>query len=485
MWTTTRESKVSAALCVSVALLGCSGTEDPSIEQAPDQYLASGFTLTRVEALQALAVPLVADEAPVNATATPIVRGFPTALRVGGKGSGDAASRSKNVVAVAILEQPGGEKVVRVSPAHAPQDYAAPSLASTWQIPLEGNDLREGTKYRVVLADADKGKGTSELARFPRDGSTLDVTTQATGSLELMLVPFRWVADGSNRLPDMGEKQIALYRSLFERVYPAIKVNITIHDPIDAPARGSFSAYNDALLDLRSREDLPGRVYVHGLVSPADSFDAFCRGGCTTGLGYVVDEDSDGSTRVSSGVGFTGIDSGWTMIHEVGHQHGREHAPCGVSGADRAFPQRDGTIGLWGYDRSTPTMLNVTSHDFMSYCEDEWVSQYTWAGLLTRIQRVGAPVQARAVGGEVPKTRTRLVHREHGRVTFVGEPFDFRIPARGVREDVTLELAGGSRTVRPIAVLRTGEGDVEDLVVPAEGVRALVARGERIAFEAR
>lgn len=224
---------------------------------------------------------------------------------------------------------------------------------------------------------------------------------------------------------------------------------------------------------------------MHGLVSPAASFDAFCRGGCTTGLGFVVDEDSDGSTRVSSGVGFTGLDSAWTMIHEVGHQHGREHAPCGVSGADRAFPQRDGTIGLWGYDRSTPTMLNVTSHDFMSYCENEWVSQYTWAGLLARIQRVGAPVQARETRTLAPKTRVRLVHREHGRVTFVGAPFDLRVPAGGAREDVTIEYAGGARTLQALAVLRTGESDVDDLVVPAAGVRAVVTRAERIAFDAR
>lgn len=485
MWTKTRESKVSVALLLSAAVAGCSGAEEPSVDQAPDLYLASGFTLTRVEALQSLAVPLVANESAVAATAAPIVRNFPTTLRVGGTLSGDAAARSTLALAVAILEQPGGEKIVRKSAPHAPQDYAAPSLASTWQIPLEANDLREGTKIRVVVADANMRKGSSEVARFPRDATTFEVASQATGSLEVMLVPMRWVADGSNRLPDTSETQLALYRSLFERVYPASKLNITVHEPIDAPARGSFSAFNDTLLDLRSREDLPGRVYVHGLVAPAATFDAFCRGGCTTGLGFVVDEDSDGSTRVSSGVGFTGLDSGWTMIHEVGHQHGREHAPCGVSGADRAFPQRDGTIGLWGFDRSTPTMLNITSHDFMSYCEDEWVSQYTWAGLLTRIQRVGSPVQAREVRALAPKTRVRLAHRDHGRITFVGAPITLRVPAASAIETVTLELADGTRTVRPLAVLRTGEADIDDLVIPAEGFRAVVFRGERVAFDAR
>jgi hypothetical protein len=483
MWTQKRDPNLFALIgALAGALGGCSGNEDPSITEDPDRYRAAGVTLVRVEALQSLAVPLVADGAAVAKPAAPVVRSYPTVLRVGATLSGDPATRSKSVLAVAIFEDAAGKRFTRVSPAKAPQDFALPSLASTWQIPLELADLKEGLRFRVVLVDADRGVGAAEEARFPRDATLLPIASEETGSLEIAIVPIRWTLDGSNRLPDTSDKQVALYRNLFERVYPARKVNLTVREPIDVPSRGTFSSINDALLQIRSREDTPARVYLHGLVRPAATFDEFCRGGCTTGLGYVVDDPADGSIRVSSGVGFTGVDSGWTMVHEVGHQHGREHAPCGTSGSDRNFPQRDGTIGLWGYERNTPTMLNVRSHDFMSYCEDEWVSQYTWAGLLARIRAVGTPAQEQRIGA-AEKVVVRFVHREGGRVVHVGDPVATAPLHARDRESVTLELDGGAREVRPLQVIRNGEGTGDMLVVPVEHVRAAVlAGGARLAF---
>ena len=472
---------LSLTLLASASLASCSGGDAPSIEEDPDRYLAKGVALSRVEALQALAVPVVVDGAPVATLAAPIVRGIPTALRIAATLTGDAAARSTNIQAVALFEDSKGGRIVRTSSVHAAQDYAAPSLASTWQVELDGSELQDDTSFRVVLVDADRGEGGGDEARFPRDKTVLPLASSATGSLEVVLVPIRWNVDRSGRLPDTSDKQLALYKSLFERVYPAKRVTLTVHEPLDFARSGSFSAVNDALVDLRAKENIDNRAYVHGLMNPADSFDAFCNNGCTTGLGFVVDDPADGSIRVSSGTGFPGIDSAWTMLHEVGHQHGRSHAPCGVSGADRQFPQRDGTIGLWGYDRSTPTMLNITSHDFMSYCEDEWVSQYTWSALLTRIQAVGTPALERRLGdlAAAPTSLVRLVHRRDGEVLFVGAPVRMRVPRTAASEVVEIERTDGTRETKVFARLLTSEANVDALVVPVEQTRALKLGGKR------
>ncbi|MFO0677369.1 MAG: M66 family metalloprotease [Polyangiaceae bacterium] len=81
------------------------------------------------------------------------------------------------------------------------------------------------------------------------------------------------------------------------------------------------------------------------------------------------------------------------MVHEVGHAHGRPHAPCGVSDTDPSFPYSGGTIGVWGYDfRSKALVSPNTGKDFMSYCTPEWVSDYTFGKLFERIRTVnGAP----------------------------------------------------------------------------------------------
>ena len=76
------------------------------------------------------------------------------------------------------------------------------------------------------------------------------------------------------------------------------------------------------------------------------------------------------------------------MIHEVGHNHGREHSPCGnADGIDRNFPYKDGGIGSWGYDLVAGTMKSPDTYtDFMGYCERQWVSDYTYGGLFDWIR---------------------------------------------------------------------------------------------------
>ena len=476
---------VAFGVCVAGALASCSGGDSPGITEAPDRYLASGVALSRIESLQSLAVPLVVDGAAVANLAAPIVRGVPGAIRIAATLTGDAAARTKSIAAVGFFDNPSGQRIVRVSSAHAAEDYAAPSLASTWQLPLDGSELQEGTTFRVALVDADRGEGSAEDARFPKDATLTPLASEATGSLEVVLVPIRWNVDQSGRLPDTSDAQVAVYKSLFERMYPAKHVSISVHAPVDFASSGSFSAVNDALVDLRAKENIDNRAYVHGLMNPADTFDAFCNDGCTTGLGFVVDDPADGSIRVSSGTGFTGIDSAWTMVHEVGHQHGRMHAPCGVSGADRQFPQRDGTIGLWGYDRSTPTMLNINSHDFMSYCDQNWVSQYTWAALLTRIQAVGIPALEQRSGASAASVQlVRLVHRRNGEVLFVGAPVRMRMPHAAAVESVVLEHADGTSTTAMVPRIDTGEVGVDALVVPVELTSAVKVRGARFVLPA-
>ncbi len=463
------------------SVLGCSSADAPSITEAPDRYFASGISLSRVEVLQALAVPIVVDGALVVSPAAPVVRGLPTQLRVAATLTGVDAARTKNIAAVAIFEDAKGARVTRISPSHAAFEYAAPSVASTWQVPLDGTEFLEGSRFRVVLVDANGGTGGTAAAQFPRDASFAAFQSEPSGSLDLMLVPIKWDVDGSGRLPDLSDKQVALYKSLFERVYPATTVTITIHEPM--PVRsGSFSSINDALVTLREKENIASHFYVHGLVRPAETFAAFCRGGCTTGLGFVVDDPADGAVRVSSGTGFSGLDSAWTMAHEVGHQHGRDHAPCGVTVSDRSFPQRDGTIGLWGFDRTTPTMLDIKSHDFMSYCENEWISQYTWAGLLKRIQVVGAPRVSAKESSPQALQRVRLVHRKNGVVTFVGAPIGLRVTGSKLTESATLEGADGAHTAAMLRTIETSEDGGDAVVVPVEKVAAVRLRGVRLSL---
>ncbi len=84
----------------------------------------------------------------------------------------------------------------------------------------------------------------------------------------------------------------------------------------------------------------------------------------------------------------------WYMGHEVGHNVGRGHPSqgnsCGHSASDPNFPHTGAAIGegdMWGFDvgdiglnssLNRRVYPNTTWRDLMSYCNNQWISDYTY-----------------------------------------------------------------------------------------------------------
>ena len=240
----------------------------------------------------------------------------------------------------------------------------------------------------------------SSAARFPNDGGVQSLDVMKSGTLKIVVVPVKYNADGSGRTPDVSAAQLARYKQTFMARYPAETVDITARAPwsyssaIYANGNG-FSAVLNAVTNLRKTDGVASDVYYYGALAPTSSFNSFCGGGCVTGLSTVVDSPQTSFLRASVGVGYTGDDSVNTAAHEVGHAHGRNHAPCGgASGVDPDFPYSGASIGTWGYDIFAKTLLSPSvGHDMMGYCDNEWVSDYTYTALFDRIASLnGNPV---------------------------------------------------------------------------------------------
>lgn len=276
------------------------------------------------------------------------------------------------------------------------KDSIEAEFATTFNFEVPGNLLLEGVEYQVeLLQPSDRTKGDNKAARHPAEGTeSLDV--QSSGpAFKLMLLPVKYGADGSNRLPDTSEEQIEGFKQAFYKTYPARAIEFVMHEPMQwnqsvQPNGAGWSEVLDAVAQFRIQEGTPKDTYVFGFFNPKNSFSQYCQGGCVAGLGMVGESATDNYSKAAVGLGFPGYNSFSTAIHEVGHTQGRQHADCGgAQNIDKKFPYPDAGIGVWGYDLVEKKLIQPEGgKDMMGYCDPYWVSDYTYKAIFDRMRVV-------------------------------------------------------------------------------------------------
>lgn len=303
-------------------------------------------------------------------------------------------------------------------------------LGSTFNFKLTGAQLGAASKIKIALLDAKKmgppASAAPSTSRWPADGTQATVDARSSGAqIKVVVVPIRYGADGSNRLPDTSANQIQTYAQTMYALYPTPKVDVQVRQQpmsINFAVGADGTGWNQlltALLQLRA-SDAPGAdVYYYGAFAPAASMQAYCAGGCVAGLSPVVMSVADAASRGSIGLGFTGAGSATTMAHEVGHAHGLPHAPCGgASGTDPNFPYQLAGIGSWGYSATSQQLVSpMTSKDVMSYCSPQWISDYNFNLLFNRVKAVNG---AAIVQGPPAKYRYAALEKD-GSIVVIGE----------------------------------------------------------------
>jgi hypothetical protein len=278
------------------------------------------------------------------------------------------------------------------------------SLSSTINFSVPAGVIKADTKFAVALKEkAGTGAGANDAGRWPSGEALASLGAVSTGpQLKVVLVPFAYGADGSNRLPDTSAAQVQRYKDRLTALYPTPKVDVTVRpQPVTisfavSPNGNGISTLLNTLLQTRAQDNPSRDTYYYGLVVPSATFGGFCGGGCVSGLSPLVGNPNDAASRGSVGLGFTGAGSAGTMAHEIGHAHGRSHAPCGgAGGADPSYPYAGGSIGVWGYDQSLGKLMDPAQYkDLMGYCNPDWFSDYQYGAILTRVRTVnGASIR--------------------------------------------------------------------------------------------
>jgi hypothetical protein len=473
----------------TVVLLGCDG--DPVLEQGADPGPSSlpapgempgagsgaavetpvpapsacGVRLTELAAYQAVKIPLLDGEGlPVQGRNAPLIEGRRALVRAfvalpPGSGGGHAAAR----LLLSSGENSHTYREIRL----LDRDSTDDTLDSTFIFDVEAQHVRADTRLHVELeTGADCADGV--LRRFPSEGGVA-LAPRLTGTLKIVLVPVRYEADGSGRMPDVSQDQLQLFHDILMAVYPTNAIELRVREATSTSITlGGTTGWDkllDAIRELRFADRAPADVFYYGLVSPSTSFRAYCRGACTAGLSYLAESHTP-SRQVGLGVGFSGQVAADTLSHELGHQHGRSHAPCGTSsGLDRRYPYENGVIGGWGFDFRTMQLQSPSRKDFMGYCSPHWISDYSFSALAERralvstsFERPASPIAAR-------RFRALLVEGS-GRSVWGRPLYQAEVPTGTPETARVLDSAG--RVLAEVTVYRTvyGDGPGASLLVP-------------------
>jgi hypothetical protein len=387
------------------------GSQAADADVAPAATLADGIELVGVQAFQTIETTLVEGGAAATSD-IPVIAGRETLFRV--LVSPSQAWTPQEITARLVLtHQTGGDSQTLTDTLEVSQASQTNQRNSVFEIRVPQGVLTAQTTASFQLV----GDGTSSidssppsLARWPRDGSAMPLgASDATGELHVVLVPFRYDTDGSGRLPDTSPEQLARFEDALRAIYPAYELRVDVREAVSWTTSVDWGDFNRELRSLKE-SDGANQAYYYGIIRPADTFSQYCRGSCTTGQSFTISSADATSYRVGSGLGYTGERWAWTLVHELGHMHGRGHAPCGVSwwSEDRSYPYGDGTVGVWGWDSRSDMLFppdDVT--DFMGYCDDLWVSDYTYLGLVDRMREAHAVQQTMSL---LPKTTWRYIN---------------------------------------------------------------------------
>jgi hypothetical protein len=325
-----------------------------------------------------------------------------------------------------VSRRPSGpwHTVSSLGPAHLHPSRSGRSLAD---LRSRRADLGFSLNFRIPAAFTREGPLWLRMGRIRRATTGTPVPSlahlplntvrfRARVSLRVRLVRLRYTMGSPPVVHEPSATDVDLITSWLRRAYPisSLELSTTTVNAAPAPPFGA-AQINAQLIALRAVDVSTGtdaRTHYYGMVSDGGFF--------MRGLASGIPQTPQPGTVASGPTGPSGYAwdadgsyGDWYGGHELGHTVGRFHAEfCGAIGgapypftggqlseADEAFVGLD--VGDPDLGLPMRIMGGVDSHDVMTYCDDQWLSSFTYGGIYDRLIAEEA-LPAGASGGSAP-----------------------------------------------------------------------------------
>lgn len=365
---------VQAALLASVTV-----TYTPAVSSTFNVFVDGALFFQTVQTLDG-AVPLMADKPAIVRAWVRANRSNGTALRV----------RLRLFRGGSVWYEAFG-----TGPAAVPTAYTLDNRGASWEFAIPNDRMVPGL---TALVEADPLGEVAESTRadnsFPATGPlALNIQNVPVFSVRFLQICLSYApVCGRYAAEDQMLQTTYVVHPVWRRnVVPAIQVTTGR----DVTTQAGWSAL---LQDVEAQRVFDGyggtSVHYVGIVTTPPSITLL-------GLAYIG--------------GFSGLfnndnatEGPVTLAHELGHNFGRQHSPCGgPAGVDPGYPFPDGSVGAYGVNLFTGQVTTPGYKDIMTYCPPFMTaSPYTYARVFTARQgpfpsRAAAATPVLVVAGRI------------------------------------------------------------------------------------
>jgi hypothetical protein len=265
------------------------------------------------------------------------------------------------------------------------------SLGYSWNTAVSGTFIQPGLR---IEAEVDPAPGivpeTVEGDNVLAPPGPLNV--QVVPQLDVTFVPV--IQKGNGLQGSITTARADTFLQATKQMHPIDAVSAIVHAPYTTTtslslqsnnANGGWGTVLGEIDALRRAESSPRYYYGVAKVSYSSG---------VAGVAYVSEVGTIPGQGARAALGWDYLPTGGIVAaHELGHNWARNHAPCGgPTGVDPQYPQSDGRTGSYGVDVSSETLEPPSSSDIMGYCNNKWISNYTYQGVLNYLLAPSPPL---------------------------------------------------------------------------------------------
>ncbi len=302
--------------------------------------------------------------------AVPLVAGRDAVLRV------FAVANSSNGATPSVrarFYRNGSLLATLVAPARAasvPTTLNEGSATASWNFQVPGSLVQGGL---TVLADVDSDNTVAESVEgdneFPANGAPRSFDVRNVPALAVRFVPV--LQSSTGQLGGVTDANSAAFLERLQDMHPVSAVSSSVRAAYTTTRTitNNSNDWSGVLSEVRALRTADGSADNYYGVAKVSYYSG------VAGIGYIGAPAALGWDHLPS--------ASEVMAHELGHNWGRQHAPCGgVAGADASFPYANGAIGVFGFNVRLGELQSSSTADLMGYCSPTWISDYTYKAVM-------------------------------------------------------------------------------------------------------